>query len=259
MIVSDENRYVFVEVPHTGSHSISEQLVKHYGGKPILRKHANVTQYLKWASPDQRSYFKFATVRNPLDTAVTDYEKLKNNHKGQFTDPEKRFENGGHVTKDHRREFEFVNSDGVTFADFYATFRAKLYNNWFLVGDQHFDYVIQFEALQIGFSKVLQSIGVPEVEPIPHVNRTAGKKLQFDHYYGPEIRGLAAACYGPFMQKWGYGFPKCWGDVSVPLRSRLQFGAVDAAARTLSQAFPLDPDARHVRRAKKLLDYLTRK
>ena len=46
MIISDKNRYVFVEIPHTGSHSIAAELVAHYGGVRIMRKHANLTQFM---------------------------------------------------------------------------------------------------------------------------------------------------------------------------------------------------------------------
>ena len=55
MIISHRHRYLFVEVPHTGSHSIAEQLIRHYDGEPILRKHANVTQFLGQAAAEEKS------------------------------------------------------------------------------------------------------------------------------------------------------------------------------------------------------------
>ena len=259
MIVSHKYRFLFVEIPHTGSHSISEQLVAHYGGEPILRKHANVTQFLGQANEDEKSYFKFATVRNPLDTATTDYAKLKNNHKGQFTNPAMLLENGGHVTSDHLREFDFIQEDGSDFSAFFRKFRSKLYNNWFLVGDQHFEYVIRFERLQEGFSEVLNRLNVEQLEPIPHVNRTKGKEKSYQEFYAPDIYELAAACYGPFMSKWGYTLPESWGNVSAPLTSRLQFAVIDRSARLISQFTALDPDHPALHRAKKILDSATKK
>ena len=257
MIVSHKHRFVFVEVPHTASHSIAEQLVAHYGGKPILRKHANVTQFMSSASTDERQYFKFATVRNPLDTATTDYAKLKNDHKGQFSNPRMLIENGGHVTRDHLREFRFIRDNDADFAVFFTHFRAKLYNNWFLVGDRHFDYVIRFERLQEGFSEMLRRINVEQAQAIPHVNRTKGKEKSYEEFFTPDIYPLAAACYGPFMEKWGYAFPAAWGEVRVPRLSRLQFSAIDQAARAAASIMPLDPDHPVLHRLKKSLDFVT--
>ncbi len=259
MIISHKFRFLFVEIPHTGSHSISEQLTAHYGGEPILRKHANVTQFLGQATPAERRYFKFATVRNPLDATATDYAKLRNNHKGQFTDPAKRIENGGHVTEDHRREFRFIQDNEVDFATFFRKFRARLYNNWFLIGDRHFDFVIRFEDLQKDFSRVLLRLGVEQVAAIPHVNRTQGKEKPFAEFYTPDIYGLAAACYGPFMRKWNYRLPPSWGEVSIPQTSRLQFALLDGAANSFARFMTLDPDNPIMHRAKKTLDFVTKR
>ena len=118
MIISHEHRYVFVEIPHTGSHSIAAELVDYHGGQRILRKHANLTQFMAQASAEERKYFVFGTVRNPLDTAVTDYSKLASNHNEQFTDPTRLISVGGHITRDHVEEFDFVNRAGHDFETF---------------------------------------------------------------------------------------------------------------------------------------------
>lgn len=259
MIISHEHRFLFVEVPHTASHSISEQLVKHYGGQPILRKHANVSQFLDAATSDESRYFKFATVRNPLDAATTDFAKLKGNHREQFTNPKMRIENGGHVTKDHLVEFEFIRDNDADFADFFSRFRNKLYNNWFLIGARHFQYVIRFEQLQEGFSEVLKMLGVEQVEPIPHVNKTRAKSVPFEEFWTPEIRRQAARCYGPFMRKWGYAFPNSWGAVSVPWQSQLQFDIIDKSAEFATHFITMNPDSAVLHRAKKLVDLATRR
>ncbi len=259
MVISHKHRFVFIEIPHTGSHSISEQLVKHYGGKPILRKHANVTQFLAQATKEERGYFKFATVRNPLDTATTDYSKLKNNHKGQFTEEAALIENGGHVTKDHLREFRFIQDNDADFPAFFRKFRAKLYNNWFLLGERHFDYVIKFEDLQGGFSEVLSRIGIEQIEPIPHVNRTKGKEGSYEDFFAPEIRQLAASCYGPFMEKWGYDFPESWRPLKIPVWPRLQFRVLNDVVGVAARFIKLDPDNPVLYRIKKTVDSVTKR
>ncbi|MBA3404443.1 MAG: hypothetical protein H0U13_07160, partial [Gemmatimonadaceae bacterium] len=67
MIISDRHRYLFVELPRTGSTAIHRELCAMYDGEPILQKHATYGDFLKIATDDQRRYFVFSTVRNPLD------------------------------------------------------------------------------------------------------------------------------------------------------------------------------------------------
>lgn len=256
MIVSHKYRYVFVEIPHTGSHSIAEQLIKHYDGEPILRKHANVTQYLAQANAEEKRYFKFATVRNPLDSATTDYLKLKHNHKGQFTSEKARIENGGHVTRDHRREFQFIQEHDASFSEFFKKFRNRLYNNWFLIGDSHFDLVLRFESLTDDFSRVLEKLGIEQQEPLAHVNPTEGKRSYAD-FFTPDIYHQAARCYGPFMQKWNYPLPAEWGTVRVPLGSRAVFFTLDRCAGLAARHIELNPDNPLVHKAKKVMDRAT--
>lgn len=257
MIISHRHRYLFVEVPHTGSHSIAEQLIRHYDGEPILRKHANVTQFLGQAAAEEKKYFKFATVRNPLDAAITDFEKLKGNHRGQFTDPAMLFENGGHVTKEHLREFNFIRDEQADFDAFFRKFRDRLYNNWFLVGHRHFERVLRFESLQEDFSEVLRDLHLTQVEPLPHVNRTAGKLASYVDYYTPATYAQVVRRYGPFLKKWGYELPSGWDNARIPLSSRVQFALLDMVASIAAGFITLDPDSRHVHLAKKCLDYVT--
>ena len=259
MIISHKHRFLFVEIPHTASHSISEQLIAHCGGESILRKHANITQFMGIASATEKSYFKFATVRNPLDSATTDYSKIKGNHRQQFTNPAMLIENGGHVTKDHMREFHYIHDNNADFASFFKAFRDKLYNNWFLIGDQNFDYVIRFENLQEGVSDVLEKLNVRQLEPLDHVNKTKAKGKFYTEFYTPDTYVQAARCYGPFMKKWGYDFPAEWGEnVFVPRSSQMLFTAIDASAQFGANFLTLNPDNSALYRAKKIVDLVTR-
>ena len=56
------------------------------------------------ATKSELEYFVFAVLRNPMEIAVTVYEKMKANAKGNFTNPELFSENGGHITKQHKKE-----------------------------------------------------------------------------------------------------------------------------------------------------------
>jgi len=60
-----------------------------YEGQPILYKHATYPEFLRVATDDEKTYFAFSTIRNPLDQAVSRFFKLKTDHKGQFSDPQR--------------------------------------------------------------------------------------------------------------------------------------------------------------------------
>jgi len=254
MIISHEHRYLFVEVPHTGSHSIASELIKFYGGERILRKHANLTQFMAQATPDERAYFIFGTVRNPLDAALTDYSKLQSNHREQFTNPAMLMANGGHVTEQHLREFDFVHNHGRSFPEFLRAFRRKVYHNWFLVGAQRFDYVLRFEQLAADYATVINLLGLELVRNLPHVNPTKKKARDFQAEYPPEIRPFVARYYGPFMRRWGYEFPESWDKLHVPLSSRVRFVVVEAVVGSAARFIKLDPDNPGINRLKRLVD-----
>jgi hypothetical protein len=256
MIISHKHRFVFAEIPHTASHSIAHQLLTHYGGEPIHRHHSNITIFMGNADRETRSYFKFATVRNPLDTAVTDYNKLLGNHKGNFTNERQRKSQGGFVTDAHLEEYRFIQETGADFPAFFKKFRSKLYYNWFLVGRQHYDYVIRFERLQESFSEVLDRLGIEQVEPIGHTNPTRLKKRGYAEFYTPDMYEDVARYYGPFMERWGYEFPPEWGRLEIPQSSRLQFRALDSIASAAAQHLTLDQDHPLLSRVKGSVDRL---
>ena len=49
MIISEKNKYLFLELPRTGSTAISKELRDHYDGKRILRKHSLYHEFKKIA------------------------------------------------------------------------------------------------------------------------------------------------------------------------------------------------------------------
>ena len=253
MIVSDQHKFVFVEIPHTGSHSVSNELTELYGGRAIVRKHANITQYMAWAKGEQKRYYKFATVRNPLDYMATMYEKYRSNHKGQYTNEEALLKNGGHVTNEHLRHFDYVYNQGGSFEGFMKTFFDKVYNNWFLVGSHQFDYVMKFENLQSEFADVLKLIGVEKVRDIPHINPTKGKR-PYQEYYTEGLKDLVLRNYGPFMKKWGYEFPLGWQASEIPVVSDFKFRLKGSLVDRAASLIKLDPDSVVVSRCKKLVD-----
>jgi hypothetical protein len=85
LIISHQHRYLFVELPRTGSTAIRHELRELYDGTPILHKHSTYDEFRRQASVAELQYFVFSTVRNPLDDAVSRYFKLKTDHNLRFS------------------------------------------------------------------------------------------------------------------------------------------------------------------------------
>jgi hypothetical protein len=210
VIISDEHRYVFVEQPHTACTAIRDELVAHYGGRPILDRHATYAAFLRIATPAQKRYFVFSGLRNPLDERVSLYCKYRADHHHKYS---RRFRR---LAERQQHAFVEVAAEHADFATFLRHYHRRPYDNDMLVHHARMDDLIRFERLQDDFARVLRRLGLAQVRPLPVVNPTAGRG-DYLTYYPPEIRPHAVRVFGPFMRRWGYELPPEWGDVRVPL------------------------------------------
>jgi len=223
MVISDKYRYVFVELPHTGSTAITKELCEHYGGVKVLTKHARYHQFWRIATPGQRRYFVFSGVRNPLDETVSLFFRYKTDHHGRYSTPEKSRQNGGSVSAYSVQAFRFIREMHADFPAFLQWFYRKPYDNWSNLEHRRFNYIIRFERLQEDFATVLQRLGIPQARPLPVVNKTGEKREAFWSYYTPEVQDYARRIFGPFMKEWGYEFPPEWGGRPFLARVRCSF------------------------------------
>lgn len=249
MIIGREHRYVFVELPRTGSTAIAKELLSQYGGERILKKHSTYRDFARIATDDEKTYFVFSCIRNPLDDAVSHYFKLKTDHHGRFSDPVRRRYRVGNVGADRYREtgrnrqgekphrrtwneradnrkYEYVTSRGADFAEFFLRYHWLPYDNWSRLSHSELDFVIRFENLEVDFARALQLIGLPQTRPLPVINATAGKARDYLRYYTPETVARAKRVYGPYLRKWGYDLPDEWGDAPGIRWEDLAFNAL---------------------------------
>jgi hypothetical protein len=217
VIISDGHRYVFVEQPHTACTAIQAELVEHYGGRAILWKHATYADFLRVATPDQRTYFIFSGIRNPLDEAVSRYFKYKTDHKGKYS----RAIADATARDSEREAFELVAKGQADFAEYLRRIYRWPYDNDTLIHHRRMDLIVRFETLQTDFSQALDRLGLAQVRPLPLVNPTAERGAYLD-FYPPDLRPHAIRIFGPFMRKWGYPLPKGWNQ-SVPATAMLAF------------------------------------
>lgn len=225
MIVSDQYQYVFVELSHTASTALHAEFCEYYGGQEILRKHAKYDEFLRIAK-DKKDYQVIAGMRNPLDVFVSVYHKYKNNHKGNYTDPDKLRVNGGWVTQDMLKQYEFVQESQHDFAGFLRTFYRLPYYDYKCYAARNFDAIIRYENLQEDFSRVLKDLGIEQIRDLPLVNPTSGKGIHFLEYYPEELRPHVMRVFGPCLIDCGYSFPTEWGDMKIPITSRFLYSII---------------------------------
>jgi hypothetical protein len=225
MIVSDTYRYVFVEVPRTGSSAVSRELRAHYEGRRVLRKHATYRDYVRRAADEQRTYFSFMGVRNPLDVAVSRFAALKSDPQGRSRGVADRAA-ASLAERLERRVHAWVQSNDADFERFLLRWYVLPYDNWASLEREHVDMVLRFESLHTDFTAVLERIGAQRGRPLPIVNPTPGRQRDYVSSYTPRAIRRAAWVFGPYMQEWGYSFPESWGSVKVPLWSKVLMRAL---------------------------------
>lgn len=243
MIISHEHRYVFVQVPDTASSAIGKELCARYKGEEILQKHSHLAELAASAHGNDRNYFVFGTIRNPLEIMVARYFKLTVNRYGIFTDPEAWAENGGHVTQGQRERFRFIQETDADFPAFFREFVPRLYTSPYFTGiSDRFDMVLRHERLDQDFRVALSRVGICAERDIPKYNVTPVKKRPFSDYYTPEIIDRAVSSFGPFMRSWGHDFPPSWGNRRPPRKAVLEYEVGDKVGRFCAGRLGWNPE-----------------
>jgi len=217
MIISHEYRYLFVEVPHAGTAAVSQELCANYAGHRVLQQHSHHFEFLRCATPEEKTYFVFSGVRNPLDEAVRIYLNYKH------TAPASLARNDDGVSLSNLRRYAFIRNNKADFGTYFKKFYQLPYTSLGSLSHQYSNYVLRFESLQEDFSTLLDLLGIGQRRPLPTASNTA----DFLSYYTPEVIGQARWVFGPFMERWNYAFPTEWGSDSVHWMSHAEFHVLE--------------------------------
>ena len=223
MIISHKYKFLFIGLPFSASSAISKELHLQYGGEPFLRKHSLYHEFKNEARKSELKYFVFAVLRNPMEIAVTVYEKMRANAKGNFTNPDLFSENGGYISKKHRERFNYIKDNSSSFQQYFKKFYRKPYDNLSSLTIDNCDFVIRYETIEEDYLLALKKAGISNPKPLPVANKTVGKKNDLLSYYTDDIKEISIAVFGPFLKKNNYLFPELWGVVKVPLKSKFEF------------------------------------
>jgi Sulfotransferase domain len=234
MVISDQHRFVFVNLPQTASTAVSKELVASYGAREFLFKHALWrTDYLRNANAEQKKYRVISGLRNPLDITVSTYFKVKSDHEGRYSNTnEHKIQHGflrKHIMKWwNRRSADMILGGKMTFTQWFLKAHRVPYASWSILDHQRFDCLIRYENLQEDFTQALRTLNIPQVRPLPVTNKTAIKDKVFTDYVDtPEAIQHAKYIFGPYFKQWGYSFPKEWDAYPVPASAFFMYRMVN--------------------------------
>ena len=223
MIISHKYKFLFIGLPFSASSAISKELYEQYEGEPFLGKHSLHHEFLKKATVEEKKYFVFAVLRNPMEIVVTVYEKMRINNKETFTNPKLFKENGGYITKKHLERFKFIQEKNATFQEYFLQFYTKPYDNLSSITLDKCDYIIRYENMGKDYITALNKAGVINPRPLPLANKTQTKSKDLKKYYTDEIKSRAIFVFGPFLQKYDYSFFGNWGEIKPSFKSKILF------------------------------------
>ena len=175
MKVSHKHKYVFVELPQTASSAIGLELIENYNAENFMAKHALYREFANRANEDEKKYFVFSAVRDPMDVVVSKYMKYKNDHHN-YSKKKKKYMNA-RLDKmispiRERKRHKWIQKNNSSFGEFFLKYYTKPYSNWSIVEHKNFDLIMRFENIKEDFKKVLDKIGLDIVRPLPVKNKT---------------------------------------------------------------------------------------
>lgn len=239
-IISRERGYLFLMAPRTGCTAIGERVLiaeldgAYFPNADVLdarglvvaaKKHSTLADLRRatlLTDAEAQSLVVFTAVRNPFDSLVSQYVKMRTSYADLLHDPT------SFVQRDPVYRESMQQAQQMGFGEWVAaryvrrgpkqiarrsTWRspgAWLRRGW--VGPRHMydgflhgaHHVMRFERLQQDFDAVLALLGLPS-HPIPTWNVTEAKGSYRD-YYDNATRELVAHVFAPDLRRFGYAF-----------------------------------------------------
>jgi hypothetical protein len=158
-----------------------------------------------------------------MEIAVSVYEKMRTNSKGNFFNKKLFTENGGHISKKQREQFNFIHTNNATFQQYFLKYYKKPVTSFSALTIKHCDYIIRYEKLQKDYLEVLKKLGIKDLKKIPVENKTKDKKKDMLLYYTKDIQKRAVYVFGPFFKKYNYNFPESWEAPRISLKGIIYF------------------------------------
>lgn len=233
MVISQRYKYIFIELPRTGTTAIANELCELYNGTKILSKHATYADFLDQCTSEEADYFSFSCRRHPIDRTYSYFIKMKNGYYDY------KFNNGD--TTLYEKVFllpmvKWVKENDVSFQDFLEK-RYKLpYTDWRILNHKELDFIINFESLNADFIKALNKINIDPVRDLPKKNVT-GERKEFTQVVKEVDPKVIRDVFGPFLISHNYNTPHYIKNHDLSFAENLKFSVSNLTYRSLWKLF----------------------
>jgi hypothetical protein len=199
VIVSHEHRFVYVQVPQTGSSAIGSWMVEHLGGVSVLRKHTTLPQARRLLGSSIDGYQVIASVRDSLDQFVSSYFKTLNR-------PPTGTGSGGWfgLRATSTARVEWAQSGDPSIDSYIDEFVRRPHGPVYTLSLRAADLVLRYENIGTASQRVSAAIGVGELPPVPQANRTDRDRSNLSDLASPERYDRVVRYHRPFRHEWGY-------------------------------------------------------
>tara|TARA_A100001011_G_scaffold373329_2_gene432631 strand:- start:112 stop:675 length:564 start_codon:yes stop_codon:yes gene_type:complete len=185
-MISHKHKFIFIEVPKTGTTSICSVLDENWQVN-AHKKHQDLEQYKENYPQEINKYFKFSFLRNPWCRTVSLYNREESIRKSEIlTFP------------------EFV--DWITLSTDTCnkpTPKKNMIDFFTIDGEIAMDFIGKTEDLQNGFDIVCDKTGIPRQE-LPHINSTNHK--HYTEYYNDKTKQIIADKFAKDIEYFNYKF-----------------------------------------------------
>jgi hypothetical protein len=199
VIVSHEHRFVYVQVPQTGSSAIGSWMIDHLDGVSVLRKHTTLPQARRLLGSSIDGYLVIASVRDSLDQFVSSYFKTLNrpptgNGSGGWF--------GLRATSTAR--VRWAQSGNPTLDSYIDQFVRRPHAPVYTVSLRAADLVLRYEEIESASQYLAAALGTGELPPVPHLNPTDRKRSDLAELASPERFDRVVRFHRPYRHEWGY-------------------------------------------------------
>ena len=234
-VISRSRGYLFLLAPRTASTALAhgvlfphldgewippEHVLDERGRIVVGRKHTTVPELVRaglLTRAEARGLFTFCAVRNPFDSLVSHYVKLRTQRRQEAaTDP------GSWVNRQPGALRSVETASELSFSEWlrerYVGTGSWRHPWWKLrhrtapphhlygpyVRDS--DEILRFEHLQEDFDRIAGRLGATGPLEIPRVNATAARDRDYREYYDDGSRRLVETLFAPDLERFGYRF-----------------------------------------------------
>jgi hypothetical protein len=199
VIISHEHRFVYVQVPQTGSSAIGSWMVEHLHGVKVLRKHTTLPQARRVLGSLIDGYLVIASVRDSLDQFVSSYFKTLNR-------PPTGTGSGGWfgLRATSTARVRWAQSGDPTLDSYIDEFVRRPHAPVYTLSLRHADLVLRYEDIELAAQHVAEALGVDELPPVSQVNTTDRVRSGLAELASPDRHERVVRYHRPYRYEWGY-------------------------------------------------------